>query len=1456
MLETTRKAKIWLLTLALLFAVFKNGFGEGKAYAAGGDFAGGTGAQVDPYLIETADQLDKVRGSYLDTGTYFKLISDIDLGGYAAAGWNSIGDSVTPFYGHFDGDGHTISRLTNHNGDSLGLFGALSTGGWIGNLKLTDVSIVGDSLVGGLVGDNYQGTIDNVSVSGEITGVDWLGGLVGYSYDGTISNSCAAVKITGEKKVGGLIGEFMGEMNDSCATGEVSGDRNVGGLIGYAEEGQIQRSYASGKVYGTDEVGGLIGRIEEGDISYSYATGDVSGNMDVGGLIGTQIKVTTSYNHAAGNVSGDADCTSIGGLIGYSNDSKILFSYALGEVSGLEDSNNVGGLAGVNSYWSFGEISHSYALGNVDGGTNGFNVGGLVGVNMNGTISNSFASGDLNRNSGETGYYAGGLVGDNTYGTIQDSYASGTVRGNYIVGGLVGNNPSDLGGEIVRSFAIGDVEGGGIGSMNIGGLVGDNSWGKIVDSYAAGKVSGNDVVGGLAGGSDSAEIWTSYSYGEVTGSTNTGGFVGSGSSATIVNSFYDTEKSGLSISEGGAGLITAQMQSQSSYEADAVNAWDFTATWGIDPVMNGGYPYLKSSLVTLQYEDNDSTTGTAPASQSYVPVTEVGLPGAMDLVKTGHTFVGWNEKADGSGVGYSPGDSYKVRKNTSLYAQWIAVTLSSDATLISSIGTVSTNGSTAETITDVPYGTTLSTFKAAITPAANATFEVYEADGVTVATVLASNYKVIVTAEDGTTQVTYTITVDPAPPSSDATLTSSIGTVSTNGSAAETITDVPYGTTLSAFKAAITPAANATLEVYEADGVTVATSLASNYRVIVTAEDGTTQVTYTITVDPAPPSSDATVTSTIGTVSTNGSAAETITDVPYGTTLSVFKAAITPATNASLEVYEADGLTVATVLASNYKVIVTAEDGTTQVTYTVTVDPAPPSSDATLTSSIGTVSTNGTASETITAVPYGTTLSVFKVAITPATNATFEVYEADGVTVATVLASNYKVIVTAEDGTTQVTYTVTVDPAPPSSDATLTSSIGTVSTNGTASETITAVPYGTTLSVFKVAITPATNATFEVYEADGVTVATSLASGNKVIVTAQDGTTRVTYTVTVKSAPSNPTAGGNGGGSYTPPSNKLILQPGKSGELSLLGEITVTVPSDAFDKEVIITINRETDPQKLLSDHDVLLSSVFEVLKNFKDEFKNPVTITIKFNSAKLPAGQTPAIFLYDEAKKRWMEVPNGQVSGDRVSVKVRSLAKFAVFATQSPVDQETNKEPLVKLTDIAGHWAESSILQAVREGIVAGYSDGSFKPNRIVTRAEFALMLMNALKRTNQGGELLFSDASKIANWAKNAVALAVEAGYINGYRDGTFRPNSAITRAEMAIMVAKVLGLSPEKGISTDFKDDLALPAWAKGAIASIQAKEIMKGNPNGEFAPEAKATRAEAVTVLLKLLEAMGK
>ncbi|WP_256761046.1 S-layer homology domain-containing protein [Cohnella sp. WQ 127256] len=777
-------------------------------------------------------------------------------------------------------------------------------------------------------------------------------------------------------------------------------------------------------------------------------------------------------------------------------------------------------------------------------------------------------------------------------------------------------------------------------------------------------------------------------------------------------------------------------------------------------------------------------------------------------------------------------------------------TASTNATLTSTIGTVSTGGTANETITNIPYGTTLAALKTAITPAPDATVEVYKADGTTVATALTTGNKVIVTAQDGVTKVTYTVTVNAA--SANATLTSTIGTVSTGGTANETITNIPYGTTLAALKTAITPAPDATVEVYKADGTTVATALTTGNKVIVTAQDGVTKVTYTVAVEL---SSVATMTSTIGTVSTGGTANETITNIPYGTTLAALKAVITPAPDATVEVYEADGTTVATVLTTGNKVIVTAQDGVTKVTYSVAVEL---SSVATMTSTIGTVSTGGTANETITNIPYGTTLAALKAAITPAPDATVEVYEADGTTIATALATGNKVIVTAQDGVTTVTYTVAVKVAL-STSATLTSTIGTVSIGGTANETITNIPYGTTLAVLKAAITPAPDATVEVYEADGTTVATALATGNKVIVTAQDGVTKVTYTVTVKAASSG--GGGGGGVSSTPTDGKLTLPTGQSGQVSLGDAVTVTIPTGASSKELKLTIAKLLDTQNLLKNNQVLASSIYEILKNFPENFNKPVTLTFVFDPTSVKKDQRPAIFYYDEVKKVWLEVTSGKINGNRISVEVDHFTKFAVFVVDPTVvvpepEQPKDTTSEVKFSDIAKHWAEASIKQAVYGGIVKGYTDGTFKPNATVTRAEFAVMLMNVLKLQGNGAKLTFTDNAKIGAWAQNAVAQAVQAGIIKGNQDGSFRPNAEVTRAEMAVMIASALGQPIEANTATGFADDKDIPAWAKGSVAIVKQASIVQGKSGNKFSPQDNATRAEAITVLLKMLEQMNK
>ncbi|MFC0329669.1 asparaginase domain-containing protein [Paenibacillus sepulcri] len=202
-----------------------------------------------------------------------------------------------------------------------------------------------------------------------------------------------------------------------------------------------------------------------------------------------------------------------------------------------------------------------------------------------------------------------------------------------------------------------------------------------------------------------------------------------------------------------------------------------------------------------------------------------------------------------------------------------------------------------------------------------------------------------------------------------------------------------------------------------------------------------------------------------------------------------------------------------------------------------------------------------------------------------------------------------------------------------------------------------------------------------------------------------------------------------------------------------------------------------------------------------------------------------------------------------------QDISTADVEGTADPVDMPPATPPVappvpVALKDIAGHWAMASIEEAVAEGIVSGYSDGTFKPNQKLTRAEFAVMLINALKPQGTGAELAFKDNAKIKGWAADAVAQAVKAGIVSGYSDGTFKPDATITRSEMAVMIAKAMKLDTSAGTATGFADDAKIPAWAKGAVKAAKDNAIIGGRSGGMFAPNDTATRSEAVAILVKL------
>ncbi|MNI23529.1 Endo-1,4-beta-xylanase A precursor [compost metagenome] len=172
-------------------------------------------------------------------------------------------------------------------------------------------------------------------------------------------------------------------------------------------------------------------------------------------------------------------------------------------------------------------------------------------------------------------------------------------------------------------------------------------------------------------------------------------------------------------------------------------------------------------------------------------------------------------------------------------------------------------------------------------------------------------------------------------------------------------------------------------------------------------------------------------------------------------------------------------------------------------------------------------------------------------------------------------------------------------------------------------------------------------------------------------------------------------------------------------------------------------------------------------------------------------------------------------------------------------------------LTDISSHWAASAIQKAVAAGFVNGYTDNTFRPNQQVNRAEFITMLARALKLPESGtGD--FKDNSAIPAWAKSYAAQAAAAGIVSGYADGTFRPEQKLSRAELTVMIVRSLGITVDPQAKLTFADAGAVPAWAAPYVAAAVEKSLVSGIGQNRFAPNQTATRAEAVALIVNMLE----
>ncbi|MEW9701487.1 S-layer homology domain-containing protein [Paenibacillus sp. SI8] len=238
-------------------------------------------------------------------------------------------------------------------------------------------------------------------------------------------------------------------------------------------------------------------------------------------------------------------------------------------------------------------------------------------------------------------------------------------------------------------------------------------------------------------------------------------------------------------------------------------------------------------------------------------------------------------------------------------------------------------------------------------------------------------------------------------------------------------------------------------------------------------------------------------------------------------------------------------------------------------------------------------------------------------------------------------------------------------------------------------------------------------------------------------------------------------------------------------------------------------------------------------------QFDTPVTLRFKVKEG-VSKDLLGVYYIADDGTLEY--VPSRFEDGYLV-VEVSHFSKYAVLEYKK------------SFSDVAStSWAANAILKMAAKHVIEGVSDDTFEPNRNVTRAEFASMIVRALE-IKAKSQHEFKDVAAGA-WYASALSAAYESGLIQGYDSDTFAPNAAISREEMAVILVRAYEMKTGTKLSSDtpaeYTDQASISPWAIHQVSAAFAKGLLQGRDQGLFAPSSNLSRAEAAQALTNILE----
>jgi len=328
--------------------------------------------------------------------------------------------------------------------------------------------------------------------------------------------------------------------------------------------------------------------------------------------------------------------------------------------------------------------------------------------------------------------------------------------------------------------------------------------------------------------------------------------------------------------------------------------------------------------------------------------------------------------------------------------------------------------------------------------------------------------------------------------------------------------------------------------------------------------------------------------------------------------------------------------------------------------------------------------------------------------------------------------------------------------------------------------------------------------------------------------------------------------GGGGGGGGSLPAAEAEVPETASGVINVTGEeqsftvleggVSMDVPAGALPEGAAITVQKVADVPEQAPEGAAAVSPVISFESSAVPA--KPVRVSIRYDEQKL-GGIDPRVLMVYRQNDDGSWAPVGgrldRASG-AVVVELSSFSNYAVFGVSK------------SFSDTFGHWAEEDIGLLAGRGIIKGTGAGIFEPGRSVSRAELAALLVRLLDlEPAKPGQFTFKDVAR-SSWYYEAVETAVKNGIIKGYGDGTFRPDETVTREQLAVMLANIIGTAAGTG-APEFEDAEEISPWAREGVAAASVTGLMRGVSEAAFAPKEPVSRAQAAAILARLAERMG-